>query len=148
MFYFKIHTWLDSENKAYSHPESLFKNIVSTYQKYIATTSISVSPSFLLTLWYVLPSLTTAHGTRPPTIHKLDLYHGIFLWKWSARHWDIIFPHLIINILHNRACYLVTRVQSYSIFCEFECRNTFAKLLQNYLNSYNPFLRLCKSYIL
>ena len=31
-----------------------------------------------LTLWRVLRSLTTAHKSPPPTIHKLDLDHIIF----------------------------------------------------------------------
>ena len=33
----------------------------------------------LLTLWCVLRSLTTAQGTRPPTIHKLDLDQIFFM---------------------------------------------------------------------
>ena len=35
----------------------------------------------------------------------------------------MIFVHLIINILHHRACYLVTLVPSCRIFCKFEFRN-------------------------
>ena len=31
-----------------------------------------------LNLWCALRSLTTSHGTQPPTIHKLDLDHGFF----------------------------------------------------------------------
>ena len=53
----------------------------------------------LLTLRCLLRSLTTAHGTRPPIIHKLDLDHRIFLWKLSALHRAMIFLHVIINIL-------------------------------------------------
>ena len=40
----------------------------------------------------------------------------------------------------SRACYLVTLVQSYRIFCKFEFHNVFGKLPQNCLNGYNPFL--------
>ena len=32
----------------------------------------------------------------------------------------MIFPHFIVNILHCRACYLVTLVQSFRIFYKFE----------------------------
>ena len=51
-----------------------------------------------------------------------------FLWKSSALRWGMIFLHLITNILHYRACYLVTLVQSYRIFYKFEFQNIFGKL--------------------
>ena len=69
-----------------------------------------------------------------------------FLWKWNALHGGMLFLHFIINILHYRACYLVTLVQSYGIICKFEFQNTFGKLAQYYLNNCNTFLTPCKSY--
>ena len=56
-----------------------------------------------------------------------------------------IFLHLI-NILQYRACCLVTLVQRYRIFYEFEFLNIFGKLPQNCLSSDNLFLTPCKSY--
>ena len=47
------------------------------------------SSRIYLTLWCVLWSLTIAHRTQPPTIHKVELVHRIsygnevpFIWEW------------------------------------------------------------------
>ena len=73
------------------------------------------------------------------------IYITEFFVEMKCTTLGVIFLPFIINILHYRAYYLVTLVQSYRIFCKFWFPNIFGKPPQYCLNSYNLLLTPCKS---